>query len=60
MDDVLASTGRRAGSSSSGGEAMSVIGWIVLGLIAGFIASRIVNNPGVGFFLDIVFDRRAY
>jgi uncharacterized membrane protein YeaQ/YmgE (transglycosylase-associated protein family) len=39
---------------------MSVIGWIVLGLIAGFIASRIGNNPDVGFFLDIVFDRRAY
>ncbi len=33
---------------------MSIIGWIVLGLIAGFIASKIVNKEGEGFFLDIV------
>ncbi len=33
---------------------MSIIGWIVLGLIAGFIASKIVNRAGEGFFLDIV------
>lgn len=33
---------------------MSIIGWIVLGLIAGFIASRIVNREGEGFVLDII------
>ena len=33
---------------------MSIIGWLVLGLIAGFIASKIVNNSGQGVFLDIV------
>ena len=33
---------------------MSVIGWIILGLIAGFIASKIVNKSGQGFFMDIV------
>ena len=33
---------------------MSIIGWIILGLIAGFIASKIVNKEGEGFFLDIV------
>jgi uncharacterized membrane protein YeaQ/YmgE (transglycosylase-associated protein family) len=33
---------------------MSIIGWIVLGLIAGFIASKIVNRQGEGFILDIV------
>jgi uncharacterized membrane protein YeaQ/YmgE (transglycosylase-associated protein family) len=33
---------------------MSIIGWVVLGLIAGFIASKIVNKRGEGFFLDIV------
>ena len=33
---------------------MSIIGWIVLGLIAGFIASKIVNREGQGFFIDIV------
>jgi uncharacterized membrane protein YeaQ/YmgE (transglycosylase-associated protein family) len=32
---------------------MSIIGWIVLGLIAGFIASKIVNKSGEGFVLDI-------
>lgn len=33
---------------------MSIIGWIILGLIAGFIASKIVNKQGEGFLLDIV------
>jgi uncharacterized membrane protein YeaQ/YmgE (transglycosylase-associated protein family) len=33
---------------------MSIIGWIVLGLIAGFIASKLVNKQGEGFLLDIV------
>ena len=32
---------------------MSIIGWIILGLISGFIASKIVNRTGEGFFLDI-------
>ena len=33
---------------------MSIIGWIVLGLIAGFIGSKIVNKSGSGILLDIV------
>jgi uncharacterized membrane protein YeaQ/YmgE (transglycosylase-associated protein family) len=33
---------------------MSIIGWLVLGLIAGFIASKIVNKQGEGVILDIV------
>ena len=33
---------------------MSIIGWIVLGLISGFIASKIVNKTGEGFILDVV------
>jgi uncharacterized membrane protein YeaQ/YmgE (transglycosylase-associated protein family) len=32
---------------------MSIIAWIVLGLIAGFIGSKIVGGQGQGFFLDI-------
>ena len=32
---------------------MSIIGWIILGLIAGFIGSKIVNRQGQGFWLDI-------
>ena len=27
--------------------------WIILGLISGFLASKIVNKTGEGFFLDI-------
>jgi uncharacterized membrane protein YeaQ/YmgE (transglycosylase-associated protein family) len=33
---------------------MSLIAWIVLGLIAGFIASKIVNKAGEGALLDII------
>ena len=33
---------------------MSIIGWLVLGLIAGFIASKIVNKTGEGVVLDII------
>jgi uncharacterized membrane protein YeaQ/YmgE (transglycosylase-associated protein family) len=33
---------------------MSVIAWLILGLIAGFIGSKIVNKSGEGLFLDIV------
>ncbi len=33
---------------------MSFIAWIVLGLIAGFIASKIVNKSGEGLIMDIV------
>jgi uncharacterized membrane protein YeaQ/YmgE (transglycosylase-associated protein family) len=33
---------------------MSIFGWVLLGLISGFIASRIVNKTGEGFILDIV------
>ena len=32
---------------------MSIIGWVVFGLIAGFIASKIVNKSGSGLVLDI-------
>ena len=33
---------------------MSIIGWIVLGLIAGWIGSNIVDNGGKGPLLDMV------
>lgn len=33
---------------------MGIIAWIVLGLIAGFIASKIVNHTGSGIIMDIV------
>ncbi len=33
---------------------MSFLAWIVLGLLAGFIASKIVNKEGQGILIDIV------
>jgi uncharacterized membrane protein YeaQ/YmgE (transglycosylase-associated protein family) len=33
---------------------MSFLAWIVLGLLAGFIGSKIVNQQGEGMMLDIV------
>ena len=33
---------------------MSILAWIVLGLIAGFIGSKLVNKTGEGIVLDIV------
>jgi uncharacterized membrane protein YeaQ/YmgE (transglycosylase-associated protein family) len=33
---------------------MGVISWLVLGLIAGFLGSKIVNKSGEGLFLDII------
>ena len=33
---------------------MSILGWIIFGLIAGFIASKIVNKQGQGFIMDMV------
>jgi len=33
---------------------MSILAWVVLGLLAGFIGSKIVNKRGEGLILDIV------
>ena len=33
---------------------MSIIAWIVLGLIAGFIASKLYSGSGQGFLMDLV------
>jgi uncharacterized membrane protein YeaQ/YmgE (transglycosylase-associated protein family) len=33
---------------------MSIIAWLILGLVAGFIASKIVNRSGEGIVMDIV------
>jgi len=33
---------------------MSILAWIILGLISGFIASKIVNKQGEGVLLDII------
>jgi uncharacterized membrane protein YeaQ/YmgE (transglycosylase-associated protein family) len=33
---------------------LSFLAWIILGLVAGFIGSKIVNKRGEGMFLDII------
>lgn len=33
---------------------MSLLAWVFLGLIAGYIASKIVNRTGQGVVLDII------
>ena len=33
---------------------MSILAWIVLGLVAGFIASKLVNRNGGGLVLDLI------
>ena len=33
---------------------MSILSWIILGLIAGFIGSKIVDKQGQGFWLNMV------
>ena len=46
-----AAPGRYRGSQEE--NALGIISWIILGLIAGFIASKIVDKRGRGFWLDI-------
>jgi uncharacterized membrane protein YeaQ/YmgE (transglycosylase-associated protein family) len=33
---------------------MSILAWVILGLIAGFIASKIVNRTGEGLIRDLL------
>ena len=33
---------------------MSILAWIVLGIIAGFVGSKLVNKTGEGLILDLV------
>jgi uncharacterized membrane protein YeaQ/YmgE (transglycosylase-associated protein family) len=33
---------------------MSILAWLLLGLVSGFIGSKIVNRSGEGLFLDII------
>jgi uncharacterized membrane protein YeaQ/YmgE (transglycosylase-associated protein family) len=38
---------------AKGGTRMGIISWIILGLIAGFIGSKIVDKQGQGLWLNI-------
>ena len=50
---VTGKSGRHAPLSNKV-TVMSILGWIVLGLISGFIASKLVNKTGEGVVLDII------
>jgi uncharacterized membrane protein YeaQ/YmgE (transglycosylase-associated protein family) len=36
------------------GLQMSILAWLVVGLIAGFLASKVINKTGSGLVMDIV------
>ena len=45
----------RSGEEAFGlGALMSLLGWILLGLMAGFMTSNIVRSSGQGLLLDLV------
>lgn len=33
---------------------MSILAWVILGLVAGFVASKLVNKTGSGIVMDLV------
>ena len=35
-------------------DVMSILAWIVLGVVAGFIASKLVNKTGGGLVFDLI------
>jgi uncharacterized membrane protein YeaQ/YmgE (transglycosylase-associated protein family) len=41
-------------TKQTGERSMSILAWLVLGLISGYIASKLVNKAGEGMVLDIV------
>jgi uncharacterized membrane protein YeaQ/YmgE (transglycosylase-associated protein family) len=41
-------------SNQQQGVAMSFVAWIVLGLVAGFIGSKLVNHTGEGLIRDVL------
>ena len=49
----LQTVGLSARLRRSGGKGMGIISWIILGLIAGFIGSKIVDKQGQGLWLNI-------
>ncbi|WP_426265423.1 GlsB/YeaQ/YmgE family stress response membrane protein [Sphingomonas sp. PWP1-2] len=44
----------RATARSARRTSLSILAWIILGLVAGFIGCKIVNKSGEGVLLDIV------
>ena len=43
----------RAARPLNGGN-MSILAWVILGIVAGFIASKVVNKTGEGLVRDLI------
>jgi hypothetical protein len=41
-------------NSQAAAQGIGILSWIVIGLIAGYLASRVVNKTGEGLFRDII------
>src|ERR1700731_3400124 len=45
---------RRSRRPANWGIKMSILAWVILGVVAGFIASKIVNRTGEGLIRDLL------
>jgi uncharacterized membrane protein YeaQ/YmgE (transglycosylase-associated protein family) len=41
-------------NNQAAAQGIGILSWIVIGLIAGYLASRVVNKTGEGLFRDII------
>ena len=51
---VLSSPAWAQANDRSVNEGAGIIAWIIVGLIGGYLASRVVNKSGEGIFRDII------
>jgi uncharacterized membrane protein YeaQ/YmgE (transglycosylase-associated protein family) len=51
---ALLSSPALAAANGDQAVGMGLLAWLIVGLIAGFLASKVVNRRGKGFLLDIV------
>lgn len=54
MNTLIAMSNLLAQSNADENTGLGFIAWIVVGLIAGFLGSKIVNKRGEGIMLDII------
>jgi len=54
MQTLIAMSNLLAQSNADENTGLGFIAWIVVGLIAGFLGSKIVNKRGEGVMMDIV------
>jgi uncharacterized membrane protein YeaQ/YmgE (transglycosylase-associated protein family) len=44
----------QADTGDQRGTIMSIVAWLFIGVVAGFIASKVINKRGEGFFMDLI------